>query len=103
MTKGNSAPEVEQAYARARELCRQVGETPQLFWVLAGLWVFYQNRPEYKTARELGEQLLSLAQNVQDPTLLMVAHGALGITLCTPLHVATTAMRSAMVITGRRL
>ena len=37
-TKGYAAPEVEQAYARARELCQQVGETPQLFPVLWGLW-----------------------------------------------------------------
>ena len=39
--KGFAAPEVEQAYARARELCQQVGDTPQLFPVLRGLWVFY--------------------------------------------------------------
>ena len=38
--KGHAAPEVEQAYARARELCQQVGETPQLFPVLFGLWRF---------------------------------------------------------------
>jgi predicted ATPase len=36
-TKGQGAPEVGQAYARARELCRQVGEAPQLFPVLFGL------------------------------------------------------------------
>ena len=35
-TKGYAAPEVEQTYARARELCQQVGETPQLFPVLQG-------------------------------------------------------------------
>ena len=40
-TKGYAAPEVEKAYTRARELCQQVGETPQLFPVLWGLWVFY--------------------------------------------------------------
>ena len=40
-TKGFAAPEVEKAYARARELCQQVGETPQLFPVLWGLWMFY--------------------------------------------------------------
>ena len=28
--------------ARARELCRQVGETPQLFQALFGLWGFYE-------------------------------------------------------------
>ena len=30
--KGYAAPEVEQAYARARELCRQLGENSRLFW-----------------------------------------------------------------------
>ena len=52
----------EQAYTRARELCRQVGETPQLLSVLCGLGRFYNIRAEYQTARELGEQFLRLAQ-----------------------------------------
>jgi class 3 adenylate cyclase len=39
--KGQGAPEVEQTYARARELCGQVGETLQLFPVLWGLWRFF--------------------------------------------------------------
>jgi predicted ATPase len=42
--KGFAAPEVENAYARARALCQQVGETPQLFPVLWGLYVFYLER-----------------------------------------------------------
>jgi predicted ATPase len=45
--RGQGAPEVGQAYARARELCRQVGETPQLFPVLFGLWRFYLMRAEH--------------------------------------------------------
>jgi class 3 adenylate cyclase len=80
-TKGFAAPEVGQVYARARALCKQMGETPQLFPVLWGLWAFYHVRAELQTARELGEQLLSLAQSVQDPTLLVEAHYALGLTL----------------------
>src|SRR5207253_11002469 len=68
--KGYAAPEVEQAYARARELCQQVGETPQLFRILGGLSTFYAVRGEVQTARELGEQLLQLAQNMQDPVFL---------------------------------
>jgi predicted ATPase len=60
-TKGYAAPEVEQAFARARELCQQIGETPQLFPVLLGLRSFYTVRGEYRIARELGEQLLRLA------------------------------------------
>ncbi len=80
-TKGYAAPEVEKTYARARELCQQIGETPQLFAVLWGLWVFYFVRGELETARELGEQLFSLAQGVQNPALLLEAHVALGSTL----------------------
>jgi tetratricopeptide (TPR) repeat protein len=80
-TRGYGAPEVEKAYARARELCQQLGETPQLFPVLFGLWAFYNTRAELQPAQELGEQLLTLAQSVQDPALLLEAHLALGTTL----------------------
>ena len=54
-TKGYAAREVQILYAHARELCQQVGETPQLFPVVLGLWVFFLVRAEYQTARELGE------------------------------------------------
>jgi predicted ATPase/class 3 adenylate cyclase len=80
-SKGFSTPEVEKAYTRARELCQQIGETSQLFPVLFGLWRFYLVRQELQTTRALGEQLLNLAQSAQDPTLLMVAHNALGTSL----------------------
>src|SRR5215510_12709152 len=76
-TKGSGAPEVEQLYIRAREVCEQVGELPQLFRVLWGLWMVYNTRGEYQTALALGEQLLSLAQRLQDPDLLLEAHHAL--------------------------
>ncbi len=42
VAKGFAAPEVERAYARARELCQQVGETPEIVPVLYGLWRFYR-------------------------------------------------------------
>jgi predicted ATPase len=79
--KGQGVPEVERAYTRARELCRQVGETPELFPVVWGLGRFYLVRAEYQTARELAEQCLSLAQRVHDPGLLLAAYNALGATL----------------------
>jgi predicted ATPase len=80
-TKGYAAPEVLQTYARARELCQQVGEVPQLFQVLLGLRGFYQVGGELQTALELAQQCLSMAQRVQDPVLLAQAHTALGHTL----------------------
>jgi adenylate cyclase len=79
--KGQGAPEVEHTYARARELCQEVGETAQHFPALFGLWRFYFVRATYATARELGEQCLNLAQQADDPALLLGAHFALGGTL----------------------
>jgi len=74
MTKGQAAPEVEQAYTQARALCQQVGETPELVPVLYGLWRFYVLRPQLHTACELAETLLHLAQCTDDPALAVMAH-----------------------------
>jgi predicted ATPase len=79
--KGYAAPEVARTYTRAQELCHQIGDTPQLFSVLWGLWYFYCDRAEYETARRLGEQCLTLAQKSHDATLLLEAHFVLGSTL----------------------
>jgi class 3 adenylate cyclase/predicted ATPase len=76
--RGFGASEVGKVYDRARELCQQVGETPQLFPVLHGLWRFYQIRAELQTTRELAEQLFSLAQRAQDPALLIEANRMMG-------------------------
>jgi predicted ATPase len=80
-TKGWPAPEVERAYIRARELCEQLGETRQLFSVLRGLWECYEAQGKLVAARELGEQLLSLAESTADPALLLVAHDVLADSL----------------------
>jgi class 3 adenylate cyclase/predicted ATPase len=80
-TKGFASPEGGNVIARARELCRQVGETPQLLGVLVGVVVFYLNRAELKTAHELAEQYLRLAQSVQDPYPLVWAHLLMGMPL----------------------
>jgi class 3 adenylate cyclase/predicted ATPase len=80
-TRGVSSPEVQATYTRARELCQQVGETRQLFPVLSGLQRVHQQRGELLVARELGEQLLGLAQQEHDPILLMEAYWVLGLTL----------------------
>ena len=79
--KGGGAPEVERLYTRARALCEQIGELPQLFRVLLGLWLVYYQRGEYQMMRALGDQLLSLAQRLQDPDILLEAHHTLWATL----------------------
>jgi len=75
--KGFASLDTERVYARARELCQKVGETPQLFPVLVGLFRFHMLRAELQTTRELAEQLLSIARRIQDPELLLEAHRVL--------------------------
>ena len=78
--KGQGAPEVAQAYQRARILCQQVEATAQLGPVLVGLRMWYSARAEHPVAHELSERLLHLAQHVQEPALLLEAHRSLGVT-----------------------
>jgi predicted ATPase len=79
--KGFAAPEVEHAFLRARALCQQIGETPELFSAVAGLRTFYQARGELRTARQLAEQLLRLAHDIGDPAHLAIAHASMQATL----------------------
>ena len=64
-TKGYTE-EVEQAYARALELCERAGEIPQLFPVLRGLASFYVLRTEPEKAVQMGERILQLADQLDD-------------------------------------
>jgi predicted ATPase len=77
--RGYAAAEVGQVYDRARELYSQVGETPQLFSVLWGLWLYYVVRGDHPIAYEIGQQLCDLerSENVVFPW----AHYALGCSL----------------------
>ena len=79
-TRGFASPEVEQSYGRARALCRQSGDTPQIFPVLFGLWAFYLVRADLPATRELADQLWQLARSAQDSALLSVAHRAMATT-----------------------
>ncbi len=81
MVRGYTAPEVKESVNRARALCQQVGETLQLFSVLFRLCLFYVVRGELQTTSELAEQMMRLAQSVQDSYLLSIAHMGLGCTL----------------------
>ena len=80
-TKGLGSPEVGQNYQRALELCRQLGQRPERFAVLRGLWEYHELRGELKTALGLGEELFTLAEGANDPGLRLVTHDVLGDTL----------------------
>jgi adenylate cyclase len=69
------------AFSRAHELCRQMGQTPQLSQVLFGLWGHSFHHAEHQVALELGERALRLAQQQPELGPLMNAHRLLGVTL----------------------
>ena len=75
-TIGWAASEVEQAYLRARELARQVGQPVELFAALWGLWLFTHTSGRLKAAKDLTAEILTLAEREADPGLLLQAHHA---------------------------
>jgi len=77
VTRGHAAPEVEENYQRARALSllgRNLGQQFQALW---GLWLVASYRANARTALELGEELLALAERAGDPALLLEGHHAL--------------------------
>jgi predicted ATPase len=79
--KGYGAPEVQDVYARARQLCQQADDQPQRFLAMWGLYSFYIVRGQCHTAYELAQQCLRMAQQADDPALLLRAHVGLGESL----------------------
>lgn len=80
MTRGYASVEVAQTYQHARELCRGLGDTPQLFSALFGLWVFHLVRAELPLALELAQELMKAAQGLSQISFHLEAHQALGVT-----------------------
>src|SRR6516225_6816139 len=76
--RGYAAPEVEACYQRARELCRELGDTPQLVPVLHGLWSYHIVRAQHTSALALGEQVLQLGAATNDDGLLLQGNMELG-------------------------
>ena len=73
LTKGFSSPEVEENYNRATELCRLLGDPPQLFPVLLGLTIFYSFR-DLNVCRELIDKLFKIAESSKDPSFFIWSH-----------------------------
>ncbi len=79
--KSYGAPERGRAYARARELCRQIGKASDIFQSLLLQWSFDMPRAKHRKAFDLAEQLITLARQMDDPAQMAVAHATLGISL----------------------
>jgi class 3 adenylate cyclase/predicted ATPase len=81
MTKGHAAPDVGQAYARARELCEKIGPAPELIPVLFGLWRYYVGRGDCDVTRDLGRQILDIGEEAGDQATIVLGRYGLGYAL----------------------
>jgi predicted ATPase len=73
VVKGYS-PEIEQAYNRALELCREHGKIPQSFPILRALGSYYGYSADFEKGTMMGEQILSLAEHIADPRISLEGH-----------------------------
>ncbi len=80
--RGWGALETAQAFRRAGELSRQIGDTPSQFRALWGLGAFHFVRGDQHKALEVAEQCLDLAGQSQDEDALIEAHYLTGIARC---------------------
>jgi class 3 adenylate cyclase/predicted ATPase len=75
---GFASDEAGAAFAKARELCRNLGRVVDVFPVLHGLYRFYFVRVQLQTAANLSREMLTIAREQVDPALLLEAHRAAG-------------------------
>jgi class 3 adenylate cyclase/predicted ATPase len=81
-TRGFGSVEAERAARCAVELSRRAGtDTPAHFRALYGLAYAHLIRGDLRGARPLAEQMLDLAERLQDPELLGYAHFEMGCEL----------------------
>ena len=80
-TKIHSHPDVGRAYARAWELCQQLGDHSREFTALRGLQLHHVNLLEMEKAQHFAEEAMRVAERLDDAARLVGAHMALGVTL----------------------
>lgn len=74
--RGYAAEEVERTFARARAICQELGDTPHLFPVLFGLFLYYMVRGDGASTEALVHQLETTASGVGDSEFTLEAHTA---------------------------
>ena len=77
--RGYASDEVQDTFARARELANTAGESPQLVPVLHGLWLFHMVRGDRGPTHELADQLLEIAEASDDTTARLFGLTVAGI------------------------
>jgi adenylate cyclase len=72
--QGWAAPQVERIYLRAREICHQLGDVPELFPIQWGLTLFHALRGDVALFARLAEELLEQAAATGRNEFLIGAH-----------------------------
>ena len=75
---GYASPKVDQVFTCARELCRALGDPPQLIQVLLAQAAFHLMRGDLRDAQEDAQQVLLLAQQAGEGRLILTSHLLLG-------------------------
>jgi predicted ATPase len=79
---GYAAPEVEQTFERARDLCETLDETTEQVPVLLGLCVFNLVRANCRVTKELAEQCVRLSEDAGQVDYLIESYAVLTFALC---------------------
>jgi class 3 adenylate cyclase/predicted ATPase len=79
-TEGYATEGIERHVARSRELCAQLGDTPELIPVLWGLWAVHLNRADREATCTLAEQVSQVASRSTEAEHRLLAHHAMGLT-----------------------
>jgi predicted ATPase/class 3 adenylate cyclase len=77
--KGWASPQAGEAYARARELCREAPEGAELAIALNGAHSFLHNRAEIRAAHQLADELVVLSERRNDSDAKLITHKCLGV------------------------
>jgi class 3 adenylate cyclase/tetratricopeptide (TPR) repeat protein len=78
VTQGFASRELADTLNRGIELSKRVGEGPEMFTVMFGLWNFNHARNRLNDSKNLAEKLLNLSRLMNDPASQAAAHSALG-------------------------
>jgi class 3 adenylate cyclase/predicted ATPase len=81
--QGYASAETREAFSRARILCLRLGDIPEYFQALFGLWGHSWMGGKNDDALRMADEFLSRSRALSDPVLLMVAHRVMGSTLLT--------------------
>jgi predicted ATPase len=79
--RGWASPEAGEAYARARELCRDAPDGAQVATAWAGALSYLHNSAEIRGSHELANELLQLSERRNDGETKLIAHRNVGISL----------------------